>query len=153
MRHIHRVAVLGVIALFAAAVASPARAAAFGVRTGVYADANAGFVGGEVLTSIAPNFYFDPNLEVALANNHDVVTVNGDFHYDFLTDRSYYVWAGGGPGFIHREREFEPDRNDLGLNLLAGIGWKASAKVTPYVQATLLVSSDDEAVLAFGMRF
>lgn len=153
MRRTYRSQILGALAIVAAIAAFPLHAATLGVRTGVYTDANAGFVGGEVLTSIAPNFYFDPNLEVALANSRDVVTVNGDFHYDFLTDRSYYVWAGAGPAFVHREFADEADRNDLGANLLAGIGWKTTAKVTPYVQAKVLLSNDDEAILAFGMRF
>ena len=74
----------------------------FGVRTGVYTDAEAAFLGGEVVTSIAPSWYFNPNLEVAAAGDRDVVSVNGDFHYDFFQDRPYWVWAGGGTAVIHR---------------------------------------------------
>ena len=61
----------------------------FGVRTGVYTDANAGFLGGEIVTSIASSWYFNPNLEVAVSGDRDVVTANGDFHYDFFQDRPY----------------------------------------------------------------
>src|SRR5262249_29753559 len=85
-----------VAALAALVVAVPAAAGTnFGVRTGVYADAGAGFVGAEAVTSIAHAWYFNPNLEYAFTNNdRDVATVNGDFHYDFILDRPYYVWAG-----------------------------------------------------------
>lgn len=146
--------VAGLAILTAAFAAGPALAAnAFGVRTGVYTDANAGFLGGEFVTTIAPNWYFNPNLEVAVSSDRDVVTVNGDFHYDFLADRPYWVWAGGGPAVIHREFEFDPDRTDFGVNVLGGIGWKTRSAVSPYVQAKVTFSNSDEAVLAFGLRF
>jgi hypothetical protein len=125
----------------------------FGVRTGVYTDANAGFLGGEVVTSIGPSWYFNPNLEVAAAGDRDVVTVNGDFHYDFFENRPYWVWAGGGPAVIHRNMPDESDETNVGANFLGGIGWKTSSKVHPYLQAKVTISETDEAVLAFGLRF
>jgi hypothetical protein len=57
----------------------------FGVRTGVYTDANAGFLGGEVVTSIAPSWYFNPNLEVAavihrnMPNESDETNLGANF--------------------------------------------------------------------------
>ena len=135
----------------AAFLASPLLAdTRFGVRTGVYTEESAGFLGAEVVTMISPSWYFNPNLEVAINGDQDVVTVNGDVHYDFFHDRPYWVWAGAGPAYIHREAT---DSNDFGVNLLGGIGWKTRSKVTPYVQGKVTVSNDDEAVLAVGMRF
>jgi hypothetical protein len=109
-------------------------ATTFGVRTGVYTDQTAGFVGGEVLTPIAQNWSFNPNLEVAMADSRDVVAVSGDFHYDFFQDRPYWVWAGGGPAVIHREFDDDSDDTALGVNVLGGIAWRTSTKVSPYVQ-------------------
>jgi len=134
----------------------PARVSAdttFGVRTGVYTEQNAGFLGGEVVTSIAPSWYFNPNLEYAVGDNQDVVSVNGDFHYDFFLDRPYWVWAGGGPAVIHRDVTSTGDETDFGVNLLGGIGWKTTSKVSPYLQGKVTLSNDDEVVLAFGLRF
>jgi len=126
----------------------------FGVRTGVYADASAGFIGGEVVTPIAPSWYFNPNLEVAaVTTDDDIVTVSGDFHYDFFQDRPYWVWAGGGPTVIHREHPANSDETDFGVNVLGGIAWKTASRVSPYLQGKVLISNDDEAVLAFGLRF
>lgn len=125
----------------------------FGVRTGVYTDAEAAFLGGEVVTSIAPSWYFNPNLEVAAAGDRDVVSVNGDFHYDFFQDRPYWVWAGGGPAVIHRNMPDESEETDLGANFLGGIGWRTSSRVHPYLQGKVTISESDEAVLAFGLRF
>ena len=125
----------------------------FGVRTGVYTEQSAGFLGGEVVTSLGSSWYFNPNLEVAMvSSDDDIVTVNGDFHYDFFHDRPYWVWAGGGPAFIHRDEPVEDD-NDFGVNFLGGIGWKTASKVSPYLQAKVTLSNEDEAVLAFGLRF
>jgi hypothetical protein len=143
-----------VAAALALAAFTQARAdTTFGVRSGVYTDANAGFIGGEVVTSMAPSWYFNPNLEVALAGDRQVVSVSSDFHYDFFQDRPYWVWAGGGPALIHRSMPSESDRTDFGANFLGGIAWKTSAKVSPYVQAKVTLSNEDEAVLAFGVRF
>ena len=144
------------VVVMALAAVTPAVAdTTFGVRTGVYTDANAGFLGGEVVTPFAPssNWYFNPNLEVAAASGRDVVTVNGDVHYDFFQDRPYWVWAGGGPAVIHREFSSETDDTDFGVNFLGGIAWKTSAKVSPYLQGKVTLSNNDEAVLAFGLRF
>lgn len=149
-----RLLVLPAVLVLAALVAAPAMAdTTWGVRTGVYTDANAGFLGGEAVTSIASHWYFNPNLEVAVADNRDVVTVNGDFHYDFFQDRPYWVWAGGGPAVIHREFDSDPDRTDVGVNFLGGIAWKTTSNVSPYLQGKVTLSNDDEAVLAFGLRF
>ena len=125
----------------------------FGVRTGVYADESAGFVGGEVVAPIAQSWSFNPNLEVALANDRDIVAVSGDFHYDFFQDRPYWVWAGGGPAVIHREIENDSDHTVVGMNVLGGIAWRTASKVAPYVQGKFTISNDNEAVLAFGVRF
>jgi hypothetical protein len=145
---------VGAAVAVALVAVAPARSDTnFGVRTGVYTDANAGFLGGEVVTSIASSWYFNPNLEVALAGDQDVVTVNGDFHYDFFQDRPYWVWAGGGPAVIHRELVSNADETDVGVNFLGGIAWKTSAKVSPYLQGKVTLSNNDEAVLAFGLRF
>jgi len=147
--------IVGSLALAAAfALCAPAfPSTTFGVRTGVYTDESAGFLGGEVLTPIASNWSFNPNLEVALASEQDVVTVNGDFHYDFFQDRPYWVWAGGGPAVIHRELAADSDHTVFGVNVLGGIAWRTSSKVSPYLQGKFTLSDDDEVVLAFGMRF
>jgi hypothetical protein len=146
--------ILGALAVAVLTAATPARSdTTFGVRTGLYTDASAGFVGGEVVTSIANGWYFNPNLELAVAGNHDIVTANGDFHYDFLRDRPYWVWAGGGPAVIHRENPIDANRTELGANFLGGIAWKTSERVSPYLQAKVTISDSDEAVLAFGVRF
>jgi hypothetical protein len=137
----------------AMAAAEPSDRTEFGVRTGVYTEASAAFIGAEVLTPIAHAWYFDPNLEYAAAGGSDVLTVNGDFHYDFVFDRPYYVWAGAGPAVIVHDVEPGDRRSDLGANLIGGIGWKTSPKLTPYVQGKVTVSRDNEAVLAVGLRF
>jgi hypothetical protein len=143
------------VVMVALAAITPARSdTTFGVRTGVYTEENAAFMGGEVVTTIASNWYFNPNLEVAMSADRDVVTVNGDFHYDFFQDRPYWVWAGGGPAVIHREDDPSSSSDTaFGVNVLGGIAWKTSSKVSPYLQAKVTVSNDDEAVLAFGVRF
>jgi hypothetical protein len=145
-------------ALAFAAPAGPASAVDFGVRAGVYDDAGEAFVGGELLAQLSPRWFFNPNVEYVFVDDGDLITVNGDFHYDFPVDFNGYVWAGGGPALILDDREFPPrgreddDDTDLGVNLLGGVGWRADGLV-PYVQGKIILADETEAVLAFGLRF
>lgn len=138
------------------AVPTSARAVDFGVRTGIYTDASEAFVGVDALAQVGGAWFFNPNFEYVFVDDGDLFTLNGDFHYDFPVDGPTYVWAGGGPALIFRDlddrRRDDDSETDFGLNLLAGVGWKAAGLV-PYVQGKVIVSDDTEAVIAFGVRF
>jgi hypothetical protein len=138
---------LGIILAFAPASADTS----LGARAGVYTEDGDGFVGAEALASMSRSWYFNPNLEYAFADN-DYLTVSGDFHYDLVHRQPYYVWLGGGPTVILRDDDPVRDDTDLGVNLLAGIGWK-NTSFTPYVQSKVTLADDDQFGLAFGMRF
>lgn len=138
-------------------VATPAKAADFGVRAGIYTDASEVFVGGEVLFDLAGNWFLNPNVEYVFIDDGDLITVNGDFHYDFDVDGPVYVWAGGGAALIFRDQDRPrgadgDGETDVGLNLLAGVGWKTPS-VVPYLQGKIILSDNTEAALAFGVRF
>jgi hypothetical protein len=142
-------------------IASPALAQwDFGIRGGLYTEDSDPFVGIEGLTRMgASRWYFNPNFEAVFVDNGDLFTVNGDFHYDFEPSGSVDFWAGGGPALIFRD--FDRGRfgrgndteTDLGLDLLAGLGFNPRASVRPYFQAKLILSDDTEGVVAFGVRF
>jgi hypothetical protein len=145
--------VLAVAGLFL--IPSTARAELdFGVRGGFYDDADAGFIGGELLWGLTRQWYFNPNLEYVFVDNGDLMTLSADFHYDFPTRSPFYVWAGGGPAVILRD----PDCNscsdtDFGLNLLGGVGFGKGQALRPYIQGKIILADDTEAVLAVGLRF
>ncbi len=126
----------------------------FGVRSGVYTDVDAGFVGAEAIAPVGSSWYFDPNFEYAFADRGDLFTLNGDFHYDVVRSRPYDVWLGGGPAILVHEGETPTSghRSDLGVNLIAGVGFR-QPKIEPYVQTKATVSDDSQFVLAFGVRF
>ncbi|HWM92189.1 MAG TPA: hypothetical protein VN493_15600 [Thermoanaerobaculia bacterium] len=126
----------------------------FGIRGGLYSDAEAGFIGGELLWDVTRQWYFNPNLEYVFVDNGDLFTVNLDFHYDFNTGSPFYVWAGGGPAIVFASAcERCDDENDLGLNLLGGVGFGKGQALRPYIQGKILLSDETEAVLAVGIRF
>ncbi len=134
----------------------------FGVRGGFYNEADAGFVGGELLMDVFDSWYFNPNLEYVFVDNGDLATVNLDFHYDFPTRSPFYVWAGGGPAVLFSStdpsvfcrRDCDDDsETDFGLNLLGGIGFGKGQALRPYLQGKVILSDDTEAVLAVGIRF
>jgi len=144
-------------ALALAVPAGPASAVDFGVRAGVYDDAGEAFVGGELLFQLAPRWFFNPNLEYVFVDNGDLITVNGDVHYDLPVDFNGYVWVGGGPALILDDRDFpgrrrDDDDTDVGFNLLGGVGWRTDG-VVPYLQGKVILADETEAVFAFGLRF
>ena len=53
---------------------------------------------------------------------------------------------------LEEQRGNDENETDIGLDLLAGIGWK-TAGVVPYLQAKVILSDETEAVLAAGIRF
>lgn len=125
----------------------------FGLRAGIYADASDAFLGAEILGRMGDKgWFYNPNLEWVPRDGGDLITLNADFHYDFKVDEPVYVWAGGGPALVFKNNRRNDD-TDLGLNLLAGIGFKTEGPLRPYVQAKILLADDTEAVLAFGIRF
>ena len=136
------------------ALAAPAAAVDLGVRGGYYFDVEEPFVGVELITPVARRIYFNPNLEyVFVGEGLSYLTLNADFHYDFPTRGSNFVWAGAGLGLVRVDPD-GPDNSDTepALNLLAGVGWRTGG-VIPYVQAKVIVDGGSEFVLAFGVRF
>lgn len=142
------------LALLLLALPQPARADwDAGVRAGYYSDVGEPFLGGELLADLGPRgWYFNPNFEWVLVDEVDLWTLNGDFHYDFVTEGDWSVWAGGGPAIVFRENRRGDEENDFGVNLLAGTGMVRGA-VRPYVQGKILISDETEGVIAFGIRF
>jgi hypothetical protein len=128
----------------------------FGLRGGYYTDAEELFLGLEALTPIGDtSWWFNPNVEFVFVDPGDLWTLNLDFHYDFDTDdRDTYLWAGGGPAVVFRDRggPSDDDETDAGLNLLAGVGWQLEA-IVPYLQGKILLSDDSEAAIVLGVRF
>jgi hypothetical protein len=126
----------------------------FGVRAGAYLEDEDPFVGLELLTRLgASDWFFNPNVEFVFADERDRVSLNADFHYDFLQERQFYLWAGAGLGAIYTESgQGRDSETDLGANLLGGIGWKLSG-MTPYAQLKIVLADDAEVVAGVGLRF
>jgi hypothetical protein len=136
--------------------AVPARAQGvdFGVRAGGYLDHQDPFVGLEVLSRLgSSDWYANPNVEFIFADTRDRVSLNFDFHYDFLVTKDYYLWAGGGPAVIHidSDRGHSAETNG-GVNLLGGIGWRLQG-FTPYAQLKIVLSNDSSVAAGVGIRF
>jgi len=135
-----------------------------GVRGGFYSDASAGFLGAELLTPlpIARGWFLNPNFEYVFVDDGHLYTLNLDAHYDLNTrNEPYYFWLGGGPAVIFSKidapfgcRNCSSDsQTDIGLNLLAGVGFWKRGPVRPYVQGKVTISDNTEASIGFGVRF
>jgi len=131
-----------------------------GLRGGYYTDVGEPFLGADLLMQISDTqWFFNPNLEYVFVDPGDLATINLDVHYDLDTnDDDLYIWLGGGPAIILRDDagrhhdDDDDDETDVGLNLLAGIGWQLDA-IVPYLQAKAILSDDSEVVIAVGVRF
>jgi hypothetical protein len=124
----------------------------FGVRAGEYTDLSEPFIGIEFITPITPRWYFNPNIEFVFVDPGDLITLNGDVHYDFETGSIVMPWVGGGLALIYADIG-ERDTS-LGLNVLAGVGWRVSREIIPYVQIKGIVGGDHEDfVIMGGVRF
>lgn len=125
------------------------------VRGGVNADAEGPFVGAGILTHIGSSrsWFMNPNAEYTAGDTEDVLSLNADFHYDFDTQGNLAVWMGGGPAFVTYDPEFgEDDDNDVGLNVLAGIGAKRG-NVRPFLQGKVLAADRSQLLVAGGIRW
>ena len=137
-------------------LAAPAAAQAdprFGVRFGYYTEAEAPFLGAEMLFRVVPEIYFNPNVEAVFVDNGHSFTINGDFHYDFLSGRRTFAWLGAGLAVLNTNPEGPAEGDtDVGLNLLAGIGARRG-RVIPYAQAKVILKSETEFAIGVGLRF
>ena len=141
-------------ALVASLVVVLAAGAAFAdtdgdVRGGVYADQNRVAVGGGLLTNMdhVSRWYFNPNVEVTLADQDNDVSLNGDFHYDFRTDSSVSPYLGAGPAVVIND-----NNSDFAANLLAGLADKRG-EVRPFGQLKGVLSGNNEVAIMAGVRF
>lgn len=139
-------AIAGAVSLTAS---SSAAATDGDLRAGVYTDAGALALGGGLLTRFDSysRWYFNPNLEVVLADEDNAFALNGDFHYDFPTEGAMSVYLGTGLGVL-----VEDSDTNLGLNVLSGLA-STRGEVRPFLQLKGIISDNNELALMGGVRF
>ncbi|HMB68869.1 MAG TPA: hypothetical protein VKU85_06140 [bacterium] len=125
----------------------------FGVRAGVNLDREDPLVGAELITRLEGRWFVNPNLEVTFGDFVDVIGLNADFHYDFETSGSAYFWVGPGLAVLFADYDGRGSDTDVGVNLLAGLGFPTSSGVVPYFQGKATVADETDGSLAFGVRF
>src|SRR5262245_38631017 len=109
------------------------------LRAGVYMDAEAFGVGAGLLSPLGSNWFFNPNLEVAFGDDANLVSLNGDLHYDFTSTGSTSMWIGAGPALLMTDPDGGSSDTNLGLNLLTGIGGTRGS-MRPFAQFKGVVS-------------
>ena len=147
---------IGIALLAIAATAfMPARSNAqvdVDVRGGVYTDMSAMALGAGLLTGVGSSWWFNPNIEAAFGDNGDLITLNGDFHYDFPTGDPVTIYLGAGPALLFANPDGNNDgTTDVGLNLIGGIAGRGA--VRPFGQVKGVVSDNSEVALMGGIRF
>jgi len=132
---LRRLLVVGAIALLplVAHAASPT-VTAFGPRVGASIDPDQLVVGGQLsLQEFAPDWSFDPNLELGFGDNLTVIAFNLDAYYHLRlsgSDWRPYLGAGLGANFSSWDAPLgEHDNSDteIGLNVVAGFNVPAGS--------------------------
>ena len=146
---------LGLLALGFLAVASPAHAETDAeLRLGYYTDPEAVSFGGGALMPLgsAHPWMFNPNVEVAISDFANVISLNPDFHYDFPTGGNMAYWLGAGPALLFIDRDRGDSDTDFGVNVFAGLGARHGA-ARPFVQMKGVLSDNSRLALTGGLRF
>ena len=151
MRVARNLAVVVAMGLATLSTSTPAFADMFGVRTGFYTKAEKPFLGAELLVPLSHSVFLDPNVEYVFTDGRTYMTFNADFHYDFPTHGSTYVWAGAGLAVLYSKPEGSGSSTDVGADFIFGLGHRGP--VVPYIQAKLIAKSDTEFVIGVGLRF
>ena len=104
-----------------------------GPRAGFSVDPDQVVVGGHLSASFAPEWTFNPSLEVGFGDHATVTALNFDAEYHFrVRNSSWTPYVGGGLGVnfvsVHVDRVFPAssfDVNDTvtGLNIIVGTGF------------------------------
>jgi len=123
----------------------------FGVRGGLYADQDHGFIGAHALAPVQRNWVFTPNFEYVFVEPGSYYTINADLHYDFPSRSNTIFYLGGGLAIAHSAIE-ETSHTEAGLNLLTGISF-SRRPVIPFVQAKVMMGEDTQLIVGGGLTF
>jgi hypothetical protein len=132
---LRRFLVVGALALLplVAHAASPT-VTTFGPRVGASIDPDQLVVGGQLsLKEFAPNWSFDPNLELGFGDYATVIAFNLDAYYHLrLSGSDWRPYLGGGLGVNFYSWDAPPGVHDssdteVGLNLVAGFNIPAGS--------------------------
>lgn len=122
------------------------------LRAGIYTDVSALALGGGFMSSMGSRWFFNPNLEVAIADGGNLFTVNGDFHYDLPSEGPVSLYFGGGPTLLFADPEGGGDSDtQFGLNLLVGVSGLGAQR--PFAQVKGIFADGSEVALMGGIRF
>lgn len=134
--------------------ATPSRAGTdVDLRVSMYPDADAWAIGGGLLTDVGGgNWFFNPNLEIGMGDNLDLMLLSGDFHYDFASASNLSLWAGGGPAVLMTNPPNGDNQTDLGLNALMGMGARGGG-LRPFGQVRGTFADESQFSIAGGIRF
>lgn len=122
------------------------------LRAGVYTDLSAFAIGGGLLSPMGSRWFFNPNVELAVADGGRLFTINGDFHYDLPSEGPMSFYLGGGPALLFSDPEGRGGSDtDFGLNLLAGVSGLGTPR--PFAQLRGIFANGNEVALMGGIRF
>ena len=122
------------------------------LRAGLYTDMSGVTVGAGLLAGMGSSWFFNPNLEAAMGDHGNLVTLNADFHYDFASAGAASIYIGAGPGLLIASPDGGDTTTDLGLNVLGGVA-ASRGGVRPFGQVKGIIAEDTEFALMGGIRF
>lgn len=96
-------------------------ATGFGPRVGITGDPDQVHMGLHVqAASMTPELTFVPSVELGVGSDREMVSVNFDIRYRFVTRSRWFPYVGGGPG-VHFLNQDGNDNTDVGFSMLGGL--------------------------------
>ncbi|MBV8517829.1 MAG: hypothetical protein JO197_10560 [Acidobacteria bacterium] len=130
----------------------------FGVRAGRYTDANANFVGVDLLVDLG-SVNLDPNVEYSLDDDVTAGSANIDLTVDVVQIGRIRPYVGAGIGLSYLDDNSGASQTDTVGNLIGGLTLDAGS-LRPYVQAKYFRTLDNNGgpanhdwALTIGLHF
>ena len=131
-----------------------------GPRVGVSIDPDQLVVGGQLeLSEFAPNWSFDPSIELGFGDDLMVIALNADVFYHFhLKDSDWGPYLGGGlgVGFYSWDAPVgvrDDSETEIGLNVVGGFNIPAGAAQHWFAELRLGIGDLPDFKLMGGINF
>jgi len=143
-----------------AAAAAPTVAMDFGPRAGLSVSPDQFVAGGQLsFSGLAPDWTFDPSLELGFGDDLTVIALNFDALYHLrLSGTEWRPYVGGGLGIAFVSWDAPPgvhDHNDsdVGLNLVLGFSVPAASRHHWFTELRLGVGDLPDLKVVGGFNF
>ncbi len=157
---LRKLLVVGALVLLPAAAQAAAVVTSVGPRVGVSIDPDQVVLGGQMqIAEFAPNWSFDPNVELGFGDDVTTIQLNFDAYYHFrIRGSEWRPYVGPGLGIAFYSWDAPPgfpDHSDteVGLNVVGGFTFPAGSGKLWFTELRLGVGDLPDFKIVGGLNF